>query len=76
MPYTPRNLSNSLIPLMSVVPNDKLGLSARPDLTLVELATAIGMSVSAVERATAKLVKAEKLRFIGAKKAGRWDVLT
>ena len=51
-------------------------LGARPDLTLAELATAIGMSVRAVERATAKLVKAEKLRFIGAKKAGRWDVLT
>ena len=50
-------------------------LCAKPELTLADLAISIGMSVSAVERATAKLVKADKLRFIGPKKAGRWDVL-
>ena len=50
-------------------------LKARPDLTLAELASSIGKSLSAVERATAKLVKEEKLRFVGPKKGGRWEVL-
>lgn len=40
-------------------------LKARPDLTLAELASSIGKSLSAVERATARLVKEEKLRFVG-----------
>jgi len=52
-----------------------VALEARPDLTLAELASTIGKSLSAVERATAKLVKEEKLRFIGPKKGGRWEVL-
>jgi hypothetical protein len=50
-------------------------LKARPDLTLAELASSIGESLSAVERATAKLVKEEKLRFVGPKKGGHWEVL-
>jgi ATP-dependent DNA helicase RecG len=50
-------------------------LKARPDLTLAELASSIGKSLSAVERATAKLVKEEKLRFVGPKKGGHWEVL-
>ncbi|MEF8735378.1 MAG: winged helix-turn-helix transcriptional regulator [Candidatus Accumulibacter necessarius] len=50
-------------------------LKARPDLTLAELASSIGKSLSAVERATAKLVKEERLRFVGPKKGGHWEVL-
>jgi ATP-dependent DNA helicase RecG len=50
-------------------------LKARPDLTLAELASSIGKSLSAVERATARLVREEKLRFVGPKKGGHWEVL-
>lgn len=50
-------------------------LRAKPDWTLAELARSIGKSLSAVERATAKLVKDEKLRFVGPKKGGHWEVL-
>jgi ATP-dependent DNA helicase RecG len=50
-------------------------LNARPDLTLAGLASSIGKSLSAVERATARLVREEKLRFVGPKKGGHWEVL-
>ena len=50
-------------------------LETRPEMTLAELAAAIGKSASAVERAAAKLVKEQKLRFVGPKKGGRWEVL-
>ena len=50
-------------------------LNTRPDLTLAQLASSIGRSLRAVERATAKLVKEKKLRFVGPKKGGRWEVL-
>jgi len=50
-------------------------LKAQPDLTLAELAPAIGKSLRAVERATARLVREEKLRFVGPKKGGHWEVL-
>jgi restriction endonuclease S subunit len=50
-------------------------LMARPDLTLAGLASSIGKSLSAVERATARLVREEKLRFVGPKKGGHWEVL-
>ncbi len=50
-------------------------LKARPNLTLAELASSIGKSLSAVERATARLVKEDKLRFVGPKKGGHWEVL-
>ncbi|MEF8702377.1 MAG: hypothetical protein V5B32_03900 [Candidatus Accumulibacter sp. UW26] len=43
-------------------------LKTRPDLTLAELPPAIGKSRRAVERATARLVREEKLRFVGPKK--------
>jgi ATP-dependent DNA helicase RecG len=49
-------------------------LKEKPDLCLPELAALIGKSVSAVERASAKLVKAAKLRRIGPAKGGRWEV--
>ena len=50
-------------------------LAANPELTLATLAAMLGKSLSAVERATAKLVKAGKLRFVGPRKGGHWEVL-
>jgi ATP-dependent DNA helicase RecG len=50
-------------------------LAANPDLTLAEVAQAIGKSLSAVERASATLVKQGRLRFVGPRKGGRWEVL-
>jgi ATP-dependent DNA helicase RecG len=51
-------------------------LAAKPQLTLAELALSIGRSVSAVERAAARLVKEGRLQFIGPRKGGRWEVLS
>jgi len=51
-------------------------LQEDPTLTLAEVATALGKSLSAVERASAKLVRAGRLRFVGPRKGGRWDVPT
>jgi ATP-dependent DNA helicase RecG len=50
-------------------------LASNPDLTLAEVAQAIDKSLSAVERASAKLVKQGRLRFVGPRKGGRWEVL-
>lgn len=50
-------------------------LAADPQLTLAEMAQAIGKSASAVERAAAKLVKEGRLRFVGPRKGGKWEVL-
>ena len=50
-------------------------LEANPQLTLSEMAVLLDKSLSAIERATAKLVKEGKLRFVGPKKGGRWEVL-
>ena len=50
-------------------------LGAKPDLTLAELAISIGKSVSAVERAAAKLVKEGRLKYVGPQKGGHWEVL-
>ena len=52
-----------------------LTLAARPELTLAEVASAIGKSLSAVERAAAKLGREKKLRFVGPRKSGRWEVI-
>ena len=49
-------------------------LEANPELTLAALALSIGKSLSAVERATAKLVKEGKVRFVGPRKGGHWKV--
>jgi ATP-dependent DNA helicase RecG len=49
-------------------------LQEEPELSLAELAVLIGKSVSAIERATAKLVKAGELRRIGPDKGGHWEV--
>ena len=50
-------------------------LRAHPHLTLVEVAARIGKSVSAVERATAKLNREGRLRRVGPRKGGHWEVL-
>lgn len=50
-------------------------LQKQPELTLAEVAQAIGMSLSAVERAAVKLQQAGKLRHHGAKKKGTWEVM-
>ena len=49
-------------------------LQAHPHLTLVEVAARIGKSVSAVERATAKLTSEGRLRRVGPRKGGHWQV--
>ena len=50
-------------------------LGANPEWTLEVVAQAIGKSTSAVERAAAKLVKEGRLRFVGPRKTGHWEVL-
>lgn len=50
-------------------------LRTHPSLTLAEVATQIGKSVSTVERASKKLTEEGRLRRVGPRKGGRWDVL-
>jgi ATP-dependent DNA helicase RecG len=50
-------------------------LRASPEMTLAEVAVVIGKSLSAVERASAKLVKDARLRYVGPRKGGHWEVL-
>ena len=47
-------------------------LAENPTLTLAQLAEMIEKSISAVERASAKLVKEGKLRHVGPRKGGHW----
>ena len=46
-----------------------------PKMTLAEIATAIGKSERAVERASAKLVAEGRIRHVGPRKAGDWEVV-
>ncbi len=50
-------------------------LKENPHTTLAEVAESIGKSLSAVERATSGLVKSGRLRYVGSKKAGHWEVI-
>ena len=50
-------------------------LKNNPCMTLAEVAAAIQKSTSAVERASSKLVAAGRLRHVGPKKGGHWEVL-
>jgi len=50
-------------------------LQQNPEMTLAEVADHIGRTVRAVEMASAKLVKAGKLRYVGPKKGGHWEVI-
>jgi len=49
-------------------------LTAQPHATLAEVAAQMDKSVSAVERASAKLVKSGRLHYVGPKKGGHWEV--
>lgn len=51
-------------------------LASEPALTLKQVAERIGRSTSTVERAAAALVKAGRLRFVGPRKGGHWEVLS
>ena len=50
-------------------------LHRNPQMTLAEVAAELGRSVRAVEMASAKLVKAGRLRHVGPQKGGRWEVM-
>lgn len=50
-------------------------LSAHPQLSLADVAATIGRSLSAVERAVAKLKNQNRLEYEGPKKSGRWRVI-
>ena len=50
-------------------------LAANPSMTLAEVASEIGKSLSAVERASTKLAKEGRLKYVGPKKGGHWEVL-
>lgn len=50
-------------------------LKAQPELTLAQVAQAIGKSTSAVERAAKKLQEQGRLQYIGPKKGGHWRVI-
>ena len=50
-------------------------LSTEPDLTLKEVALRLDKATSTIERAASGLVKAGRLRFVGPRKRGRWELL-
>ena len=50
-------------------------LRGQPELALAEVAQTIGRSLRTVERSAAKLQVEGRLRYIGPKKGGRWEVL-
>ncbi|MEB8287665.1 Fic family protein [Aeromonas veronii] len=50
-------------------------LRLEPHLTLAEVAERIGKSARTVERSASALVKEGRLRFVGPRKSGRWEVL-
>ncbi|WP_434471733.1 winged helix-turn-helix domain-containing protein [Aeromonas veronii] len=49
-------------------------LAAEPTITLKQVAERIDKSTSTVERAVAVQVKDGRLRFVGPRKSGRWEV--
>jgi len=50
-------------------------LSEKAEMTIPDLAEAVGLSTRAVEKQIAKLRKGGRLRRVGSRKAGRWEVL-
>jgi ATP-dependent DNA helicase RecG len=50
-------------------------LSEKTEMTIPDLAEALGLSTRAVEKQIAKLRKGGRLRRVGSRKAGRWEVL-
>jgi ATP-dependent DNA helicase RecG len=49
-------------------------LSARPEMTVPELAEALTLSTRAIEKQIARLRREERLRRVGPKKGGHWEV--
>jgi ATP-dependent DNA helicase RecG len=50
-------------------------LAANPQMTLVQVAATLGRARSTIERAVAQLVRQSRLRFVGPRKGGHWEVL-
>ena len=50
-------------------------MAQHPATSLAEIVVAIGKSDSAVERASAGLVNEGRIKLVGPKKTGRWEVL-
>lgn len=50
-------------------------LGRQPELTLAEVALQIGRSLRTIERVAAKLKTEGKLRHLGPRKGGRWQVV-
>lgn len=50
-------------------------LKAQPSTTLAEAAAQLGKSVSAVERSARRLRDGGRLRYVGPRKGGRWEVV-
>ena len=50
-------------------------LASNPAMTLANVAVVVGKSTRTVERAAANLVSQGRLRFVGPRKGGRWEVL-
>jgi len=50
-------------------------LEEDPSMTLAQIATRIERSLRGVELASSKLIKEGRLRYVGPKKGGHWEVL-
>ena len=50
-------------------------LSAQPLMTLAQVASQLGKSTRAIEMAVAKLTESGKLKYVGPKKGGHWEVM-
>lgn len=50
-------------------------IKENPSLSLAEIAEMINKSLRAVERASLKLVKEGKIKHVGPKKGGHWEVI-
>ena len=49
-------------------------LQSHPEMTLAQVAANISKSLSAVERASSKLVKEGRLKYVGPQKGGHWEL--
>jgi len=79
-PFSPRYLEMTIIEKSQKTPVKTpemilKTLKMNPHLTLIEVANIIGKSSSAVERASAKLVKTGRIKYVGPQKGGHWEVL-
>lgn len=73
---SPKTQVKTLVETQVKTPEQILNLlSKNPFMTLAEVAREIGKSLSAVERASTKLVKGGQLKYIGPKKGGHWEIV-